>query len=240
MILEGIMSAYTKTPWQNNKFPEISAENLLKLEQGSFQALGVDNLNRLRKILTPPAVLRCVVRGTSSVNDGGGGNYDWDESSNDADNDSTVIEPNDSTGAGRWILNDNSDVGRRFLNDPENFTYDFSKVSDVNDISSNYTTINILTTPYRNSGVYELKLSLTFTFDEISKSDYFRWRQDDGDWNTSISEPSDKTDETMNAYFYPVVWTGGPTTIEVQMKKETTNSGTLDVQFMDIIWQRVA
>lgn len=222
------MAAYSKTPWSNNQFPEITAENLLKLETASLHGLGVNSIDELRTLPVPTIAFRCNVRGLASTNDGGGGPYDWDAINAEADNGTTIITPNDSTGPGRWVLNHHSD-----------FTYDFSKAENINDIPDTYTTINSLTTPFRVAGVYELKFSLTYSFNLTNKSDFLRWRQDDDGWNETQEEPSDKTNTIMNSYFYPVVWAGGPTTIEVQMRKED-GQGILDVQFMDLIWQRVA
>ena len=228
------MSAYTRTPWQNNQFPEITAENLLKLEQAAFQGLGVDNLDSLRAIATPPAILRCAVRGSATVNDGGGGPYEWDADSTLPDDNSIVIQPSTNPPSGRWILNDG------YINGEAGFqpTYDFTDVKDYNDIGETYETIGELTTPSRVSGVYEIKLSLTYSYDVTNQSVFFRWQEDGGDWNETQHEPNDKTDRTMTAYIYPEIFSGGIKNIVFQMKKENS-SGILDVQFLDIIFQRV-
>ena len=99
------MSAYSKTPWENNNYPEISAENLGRLEIASQHSLGVDTIAALRALGTPDTAFRCWVRGSTAVNDGGGGAYDWDATSAASDDGSTVILPTGHTGNGRWLSN---------------------------------------------------------------------------------------------------------------------------------------
>ena len=112
------MTAYSKTPWENNNFPEISADNLGRIETASEHALGVDTIAAIRALGTPDTAYRCWVRGSSSVNDGGGGAFDWDSTSSASDDGVTIILPTGHTGNGRWLKNS---VGSKIIGKREVF-----------------------------------------------------------------------------------------------------------------------
>ena len=99
------MSAYSKTPWENNNFPEISADKLGRIETASQNALGVDTIAALRALGTPAIAYRCWVRGSSAINDGYGGAFDWNSTSSASDDGEVTILPTGHSGNGRWILN---------------------------------------------------------------------------------------------------------------------------------------
>lgn len=118
-------------------------------------------------------------------------------------------------------------------------TFDTIKGVSILDIGSAYQAILTLTTPSREAGKYLLGYTLTYTFDSITTSVYIRWRVDGGTWNEFIKEPKDTTDSEPFMYFYPFDFADGIHTIDVEMRKETV-AGTLNVDFIDIIFQRVA
>ena len=117
-------------------------------------------------------------------------------------------------------------------------TYDYTKVVDYLDIGDVYEPIATLVTPERSSGTYEVKLTLTWNLSVANKSVYIRWRSNGGAWNEAISEPKDTTDQVMNTYFYPTEFAGGVMTIDLEVRKED-QLGTLDIYFLDVIFQRV-
>ena len=116
-------------------------------------------------------------------------------------------------------------------------TYDYVKEQEINDIPETYVPIAILNVPYREVGVYEYKMAITYNFSVANKSIFLRWRFNGGDWNEFISEPKDTTDDIPRVYFYPVEWLGGSLYAEVEARKEDA-LGTFDVHFMDIMWER--
>ena len=117
-------------------------------------------------------------------------------------------------------------------------TFDEVKVSEVLNISDVYTTVATLNTPLRAAGKYMLGLSLTYTFTSTTNSAFLQWRIDGGAWNVYQREPKDNTDKTANFYSYPDDYAEGAHTVEVQMRKEDA-AGTLDIQFLDIYFQRI-
>ena len=127
------------------------------------------------------------------------------------------------------------------LSVPELFdilTYDFQKVSGQLDLPETYVNICTLTTPYREAGLYEVAFSITTTFNRDNKSLFVRWRRDGEDWNEFLTEPTDTTDKIPWTYFFPAQYAAGVHTIEVEMRKEDA-SGTLNLDFIDVIFQRI-
>ena len=115
--------------------------------------------------------------------------------------------------------------------------YAYSKVSDVLDIPETYTPVLSLSVPNSAEGIYELKMAMTWQLNIANKSVYLRWREDGGAWTEAISEPKDRTDQTLSSYFYPEEWPGGDKLIEIEMRKEDVN-GILNLHFLDIIWDQ--
>lgn len=62
-----------------------------------------DNRVDLRALPSSPANKFCALQGLVDRGDGLGGIYTWYNDNEDADDGVTVLEPDDSTGAGRWI-----------------------------------------------------------------------------------------------------------------------------------------
>lgn len=62
-----------------------------------------ENRTELRAIPSSPSNVFAFIEGLVTQDDGLGGIYTWVNSNTDADDGTTVIEPDDSTGAGRWI-----------------------------------------------------------------------------------------------------------------------------------------
>ena len=117
------------------------------------------------------------------------------------------------------------------------FSYHFTKVSDVNDISDIYTLVAELAVVDLPPGLYENKVTATWLLSVTNKSTYIRWRNNDGPWTEHIKEPKDNTDLVPYTYFYPKLWNGGPVHIQVEMRKEDA-VGTLDLKYLDIILDR--
>lgn len=122
------------------------------------------------------------------------------------------------------------------------FTYDYVKVNGIIDIPDTYTPLATLVTPNRVQGIYELKLSMSWVFDRTTNSAFFRWRETDelgvfSPWNETVQEPKDKTDTNNTFYAYPTEWGGGVKRVEIEGRKET-GAGTLDVSYLDIVFER--
>ena len=130
---------------------------------------------------------------------------------------------------------DDSKTGKIYARD---VTYDFEKVSGVLNIPETYTPVAQLITPLRVAGTYVLGFSLTYTFDRTTESAFLRWREQGGAWNEYSSEPSEKTDANTAYYEFPSAYPEEVHDIEVEMRKETA-TGVLDLNFLDIFFQRV-
>lgn len=63
----------------------------------------VENRAEGRAIPASSANVFMALQGLVDANDGLGGIYTWYSASTDADDGQTVLEPDDSTGAGRWL-----------------------------------------------------------------------------------------------------------------------------------------
>lgn len=120
---------------------------------------------------------------------------------------------------------------------PKMQTYDYVKDRDILDIPGTYTLVAVLDVPYREVGVYEFKMSMTYSFSSASTSMFYRWRVNGGVWYEFSSEPKDKTDSISADYYYPIEHTGGDFKVEVEMRKETA-AGVLNVYFHDLVFER--
>ena len=117
-------------------------------------------------------------------------------------------------------------------------TYDYNKAQDILDIPDTYTPLASVSAD-REAGVYELGLSVSWTFDRTTNSAFIRFSIDDGvTWNEFEAEPKDKTNINATYYAFPHVHSGGAISMEIEAKKET-GAGALDVQFADVWIQRV-
>ena len=117
-------------------------------------------------------------------------------------------------------------------------TYDYEKTVDILNIPETYTPVGQLVTPLRVAGTYVLGFSLTWTFDHTTESVFMRWRQEGGAWNEYSSEPTERTDSNTAFYEFPSEYIEQVHDIEVEMRKETA-TGILNLQFLDIFFQRV-
>lgn len=63
----------------------------------------VDNRAEARELTSSANNKVAVLKGLVDAGDGLGGIYTWDNANTEADDGVTVLEPDDSTGAGRWI-----------------------------------------------------------------------------------------------------------------------------------------
>lgn len=73
----------------------------------------VENIAALRDLPEPTEFAQCQVLGYYEQGDGGGGEFYWDQSSADADDNGVIIQPTVSTG-GRWIRQTGSEINVRF------------------------------------------------------------------------------------------------------------------------------
>jgi len=93
----------------------------------------------------------------------------------------------------------------------------------------------------RTAGTYEIKLSMTWTYNQTSSSARFRWSIDNGvNWSYFQEEPKDSTNMNPKYYGYPIVYVSNLTTADniiVEMRKE--NAGAIMIiDFLDIILER--
>lgn len=117
-------------------------------------------------------------------------------------------------------------------------TYDFEKVSSVLNIPETYTPVAQLITPVRAAGTYVLGFSMTWTFDRTTESVFLRWRQNGSAWNEYSTEPTERTDSNTGFYEFPAQYIEESHIVDVEMRKETA-TGVLNLQFLDIFFQRV-
>lgn len=119
--------------------------------------------------------------------------------------------------------------------------YYFSKVSGVSTTSSVYTQLNRLTVIAPPSGVYEYKFSMTWNYNNTTKSAYFRFSTDGGvTWNEVRKEAKDVTDNYPAYYAFPVQFTQiGADNIDLIVEYRTETDGdVLNVSYMDIVVER--
>ena len=117
-------------------------------------------------------------------------------------------------------------------------TFDETKAVDVLNIPEAWTAVGQLVTPERAEGKYMFGISGTYNFDRTTESVFIRFRINGGTWNEYQSEPKDITDDLTFFYQYPADYPQQVTTIDVEMRKESAQ-GTLNLQFLDVYWQRV-
>lgn len=86
-----------------------SCDTTVTVSTGGTSGLFVRNtLDDIRAISVSDIVvvtsgdIFAVALGGAAAYDGGGGNYGWNSTSTDADDGINILEPDDSTGAGRW------------------------------------------------------------------------------------------------------------------------------------------
>ncbi len=119
-------------------------------------------------------------------------------------------------------------------------TYDFQKAPANLDVPDTFVDIANLVAPTRPAGVYEMGMSITWTFDRTNRSAYMRFSGNGGTtWNDFTAEPKDSTDANVIYYAYPKIYDGvAPLQIQVQARKETA-AGTLAVNFVDVWIKRI-
>ena len=120
-----------------------------------------------------------------------------------------------------------------------NYTYDYQIELEVNNIPETYTNIVSLTTPNRESGVYEVGMSVNYNFDQNNKSLYMRWRANGGAWAEFTTPPSSAILDTPRYIIDVVEHTVGPMVFEVEMRKEDA-SGIFNVPKIALTFERKA
>ena len=105
----------------------------------------------------------------------------------------------------------------------------------TNDI---YETVTQLTTPISPIGVYELKLSMTYSLNSTNTSAFFRFSMDGGTtWNETRKEPKDNTDKLMVDYSFPFEQNANQVVdIVVQARKETAGD-IMEIYFLDLVYE---
>ena len=118
-------------------------------------------------------------------------------------------------------------------------TYDYNKAQNVLDIPETYDPIVSLVTPFREEGLYEIGMALSYTFDSNTTSVYLRFSIDGGGtWTEFINEPTDSLDIVPFVYLFPKVQLEGVFDMILEMRKES-GVGDLDVAFVDIWYKRI-
>ena len=91
------------------------------------------------------------------------------------------------------------------------------------------------------AGLYEIKVSKTFQYNQTGKSAMFRWTLN-GDaitpnWEIFPIEVKDKTNRMSESYVFPYTHNGGNMDIQLQAKREG-NVGELTIDFANVIVER--
>lgn len=98
-------------------------------------------------------------------------------------------------------------------------TYDYATISNVTVTNDVYENILTLTTPIRDAGTYEIRMSQMYTLASTVNSAYFRFRVDGGTWVEVRREPKDVTDIVPMDYWKVISHVGGTITVEVESRK---------------------
>ena len=117
-------------------------------------------------------------------------------------------------------------------------TYNTEKATSIADIGNTFQNVITLTTPNLETGLYEVKFSLQYTFTTTSKYLEVRWRVDGGAYTVLREQARFTSIPEVIDYFYPKNYAQGVHTLELEMRKEDA-TGTLNVEFADLIFQRV-
>jgi len=130
------------------------------------------------------------------------------------------------------IANLQSSLGNLQADVSSNTTYINSRTYDFNK------TINTLTTPVRNAGVYEIKMSMTWSYSSTTRSAYFRWSVNNGAWEEFYIEPKDSADRKAVTYMFPIT-TQTNDTITINFEGKCGNaSDSLYVFFNTLVVER--
>jgi len=122
---------------------------------------------------------------------------------------------------------------------PDLSFYKFTKVTAFTVPDDNYIEAGRLTETIE-AGTYEIKFSITYTYNTTTKSAFFRWSLDGGaTWQEVSEEAKDKTDVRPRYYAFPKVLTAGQKDIIFEAKKEAAGD-VMTIDFLDIILDRKA
>ena len=118
-------------------------------------------------------------------------------------------------------------------------TYDYITVQGAEATTNTYVTLANLTTSVREAGVYEIKFSITFTYDSTNKSAHFRWTLNGGTPEEFRVEPKDATDKKAMTYEFPFVLNADEAfDILLEGKCESATGETLHCDYTNIIVER--
>lgn len=119
-------------------------------------------------------------------------------------------------------------------------TYDYVKESAIVIADDNYETIAELITPTRDKGVYEYRMSMTYSLNSTNTSAYFRFSLDGGTtWTEFRTEPKDNTDSVPMYYSFPKPLPREVLQLMMQARKENAGD-VLNIEFIDLMIARVA
>lgn len=117
-------------------------------------------------------------------------------------------------------------------------THDTVKVVNPAAMTAVYANIGNLVTPDRPAGKYQIEFSVTYDFNIITDSAFFRFRVDGAAWNEFRKEPSDVTENVPFYYSYPGDYAAGSHTVELEARKQN-GSGIMNVYFADTSFFRI-
>lgn len=119
-------------------------------------------------------------------------------------------------------------------------TYDNANLTSPIIVNSDvYTEVLRLTTPPRVQGTYEIKMSMIYSYNTISRSAYFRWSEDGGNtWFEMQEEPKDTLNKLVKSFFHVDEFAGGIKDIIIQSHCENATD-ILNIYDMLIAYQRV-
>ena len=96
-----------------------------------------------------------------------------------------------------------------------------------------------MSTPERDAGTYEIRMSWTSSLDSTVNAQYFRYSTDAGTtWNEFVIEPSDVNNQYPFTYFYPFQHDGGSLELIFQARKDSLPD-VMTIDFLDLIFVRV-
>jgi hypothetical protein len=99
-------------------------------------------------------------------------------------------------------------------------TYDYNIASNITVTNDVYENVLTLTTPIREAGTYEIRMSQMYSLNSTINSAFFRFRVNGGAYVEVRREPKDNTDIIPMDYWKVLTHAGGTTiTVEIEARK---------------------
>ncbi len=119
-------------------------------------------------------------------------------------------------------------------------SYDYISEKDQSTTLDTFTELARLYIADRPTGVYEVKLSMTYTYSSTVRGAHAQWSLNGGStWEAFRHEVNDVGDANYATYIFPYSHTSGVIDIVLQYRSEQAGD-IFDVQFVNIIFERKA